>query len=177
MKNLTGYIYCQRNQFKWSDIKSYLPVAIQYFAGINYNHVGIIIAESNGPVVYESIKNGVVKTDFVMKISDRIYGKDYIILEPTYPRFSKNVCIEECKLLLNTKYDFKNLLWHQLLWNKFNIWKGAKTEKEALKRMICYELVWFVHRRCSIIGDQWWKCKPSTIYNSGEFKKLEQFDI
>lgn len=177
MENLTGYVYCQRNQFKWNKPLTWLSTAIRFFAKVQYNHVGIIVQNKTDIWLYEAVEKGVVRTDFREKIKNKKYKEDFLILKPYYREFSKPVCIAEGNYLLKKPYDFENLFIVQLLWDTLNIWVGAKTEVKALKRLICYEVVWFVHRRSNTFKNEWWKSKPSYIYNSREFKKLEAFDI
>lgn len=175
--NLTGCIYCQKNHFNYKKLKSYLPALIQYFAKVQYNHVGILVEEQDSIWLYESIATGVVKTLFIDKIKNKTYITDYLILNPVYRGFNKTLVGPECRFLSRIKYDFINLFVHQLLWNAFNIWWGAKNQSKALKRLICYEVVFYIHRRSNTLKNEWWKSKPSHIYNNSEFQIIEKFDI
>lgn len=177
MKNLTGYIYCQRNRFEINKPTTYLSTAIQLIATVQYNHCGIIVQDHTGIWLYEAIKDGVVKVDFKERIKDKTYETDYILLEPTYRNFNQQVVINECKWLQGIEYDYSNLFWQQLLWNTLNIWVGARSQSKALKRLICYELVWYIHRRSNTLKNEWWKSKPKYIYMSSEFKKVNNFTI
>lgn len=177
MRNLTGYIYCQRNYFDAKKISTYLATLIRFFAKVKYNHVGVIITEDGEHWLYESVQRGVTKTLLSDKIKNKTYINDYLVLKPSYPTFKCKTVKERVHSILGVKYDVLTLIAVQLLWTTLNIWIGSKTEQKALKRMICYEVIWYAHKDCKLFQPNWWKSKPNNIYNSKQFKPLKSFEI
>ncbi len=161
-------------KFNWFQPMSWIALFIRFFSKAKYNHAGVILVENDKTYIVESWTNGVRK----ILLSERNLKETKIaVFRPNYWNFDDIVFQEELKLLLKKKYDFKGTIYEQFVYNIFGIWKGAKTEKQAKKRLFCYELVWYLHRRSDTFGilDSWWKCKLNDIVTDKykNFKKIK----
>jgi len=153
---------------------SWLSAVIRLFAKVKYNHVGIIIIVYGRAMVAESVGRGFILTPFIDRTHDKIYDRDYVVFDPKYRKFDgekvRNGAIE---LLGKTPYDVVGLL-QQAVWNTLNIWVG-KAGEEAKAKMYCYESMAYLHRRSKTFK-YWWTVKPSDLFNSEEFSKINKFE-
>ena len=115
---------------------SFLGKAIQEIADLEYNHVGIIVHVWGEPMVYEALGRGVISTP----LKDRIEETEKIeIKRPPRIIEEKKFAIEAGNFLGKTPYDFKGLLWHQLVLGLTGKWIAKQSPDEARKKFYCYE--------------------------------------
>ena len=151
--------------FNWKSPMSYLSSAIRFFAKIKYNHVKIV-SEYKGELVFiEAIERGVLPTPIQYNLK-----KEKILVRRNIVPVDKYQYQERLRKIMFKKYDVWTLVFVELLWNVFDIWKGAKTEEEAMRRFICYETYWYADSTQLAIefpGIKWWMLQPDeTIYTN-----------
>ena len=179
----------------------FLPFMIRFIANTDYNHAGIIVKnediyynkkelsdrnisiissntdqEQHKYFVAEALANGVKLIPLKNRLSDEKYSKKVRIYEPTYPQFSLQNFWNDLLFIAGRNYDYSNTFWVQLIYNLTGIWLGAKTEAEALKKLNCYEVIWYIHRRTKTfteIDGKWWKSRVNAIIKN----KYQEFKI
>jgi len=158
----TGDIILFKRKFKFWQPMSWIALIIRLVTKAKYNHAGVILVENNQVFLIESWTNGIRK---VLLTDRKIRNTEIAVYRPNYWRFDEIVFEAELKLLLKKKYDYKGTVIDQFIYNIFGIWTGAKNETEAKKRLFCYELVWYLHRKSYTFGlwGQWWKSKLNDI--------------
>lgn len=149
----TGDIVFFRTKFKWYSPISWLSVMIRWIAGVQYNHVGIIVKNWGIPMVNEALGRGMTSTPF----KDRIIGKEIKICRADRYIYEDRFAREANSFLGRTPYDFIGLFVHQLLWNTLRIWIGPTNIHDAAIRFYCYEFAAFMHREDY---QQWYKVSP-----------------
>lgn len=171
MEFRTGDIILIKRPVKKGSFFSFLAKTIRNVAGIEYNHAGCINVVNKDVILYESREDGFHSILLSKRLEDKDYTEKFIVYRPTYNLDPVNY-IHSLNYISGIEYDVRGLVFEQLLWNKWNIWRGAKTEKEALKRLFCYEAVFYCHRYSTTFEGEWWKYKPSRIIEN-PFKEFE----
>jgi hypothetical protein len=131
----TGDIVFFRTKLCWYKPASWLAYAIRKIAKIDYNHTGVLVRVWDEPFIIEALGRGILTSP----LEKRIDSKDIRICRPNRD-IDESVYAKKAVSFLSTKYDIIGLIFHQLIWNLFSIWIGAK-KAEAKKRMYCYEYV------------------------------------
>jgi len=162
----TGDIIAFKTKALWYNPLTYLGPIIRKIAKIKYNHVGIVIELYNKKFIFEAVDKGFLAKSLDEKLNDKKHIKSYKVLIPIY-KFNENTLREEAIDLLSNKYDFKGLLFNQLILNLFNVWIGRNNNQK--NKLYCYEAVFFLHRE---IFPDWWKTKPQEIFNNKNFEIL-----
>jgi len=158
----TGDIILFKRKFNLFKPMSWIALIIRIITKAKYNHAGVILVENNQIFLVESWTKGIRKLPFYER---NFKDVEFTTFRPNYWNFDKLVFKEEIKLLLKKKYDYKATIIEQFLYYTFGIWTGAKNEEQAKKRLFCYELVWYLHRKSDTFGiwGKWWKCKLNDI--------------
>jgi hypothetical protein len=158
-------------QIKTGDIifrhsHSFLGRIIQDVIHKPYNHVDIAIAESDNDIyIVGALGRGVM-----LRSINELSGIDILIRRPV-ELIDERIMRKKLMDLCDTKYDVTGLLT-QLLWHTAGIWTGAKTEEQAIKRLYCYELYWYVYKK--YFCTKWWTEKPAnSIYSRFTYKIFE----
>ena len=132
--NLVGF----RRTFKWQKFNTYLPQLIRKIAKVEYNHVGVLFYVNEQYYIIEAIDKGVV----VRELSETLKEHDEYCIYKSEKSLDMNTQYArlniEIDFALNNphKYDFRGLLFQQLIWNIFNKQIGRKVQDE---RFYCYE--------------------------------------
>lgn len=144
--------------FNWKRPLTYLSAAVRFFAGMKYNHVRVVSEYKCKLVFVEAIERGVEPTPIRYNPD-----KERILVRRNYIPVDKYVYQERLRKIMFRKYDTWTLIVVELLWNVFNIWIGAKTEEEAMKRFICYEVAFYSDKEFVEVEfkEKWWKVFPS----------------
>ena len=154
--------------FNWRVPLSYLSACVRFFAGMNYNHVRVVSKNDKGELVYvEALERGVVEST----ITHNLEKERVLIRRNNMISIADKIkYVERIKNIVGDKYDTFTLLVVELLWNTFGIWIGAKTEEEATKRFICYEVLGFLDQEQlakEFPNLRWWMLHPvSMIYTN-----------
>lgn len=169
----TGDIILFRRKFKWGEPMSWFALIIRKVTGSHYNHAGVVLAGEEQQLV-EGWTNGVRVVNLNKRLADsRIEVK---ILRPVYKELNLVQVYKDLARILTKKYDYKATLREQFLYNVFSIWKGATNESQALNRLMCWELVWYIHRKAPCIkkNEVWWKSYLNDFTNSifNDFKEV-----
>ena len=153
--------------FNWKSPLSYLSACVRYFAKMKYNHVRVV-SEYKGELMFiEAIEKGVEPTPIRYNPD-----KEKILVRRNHIPVDKFVYQERLRKIIHKKYDFWTLLVVELLWNTFNIWIGAKTEEEAMRRFICYEVLFYADQEQ--FRPKWWMFKPEeSIYKGYTYTVFE----
>lgn len=159
------------------DTEGFIASKIDTFQGNDYNHAGFIICVHGETYVFEAIDSGMAFTPFSI-YKKRVENEDLnlLIVRPTENIWS----ISDDKLmqfilpLTRQKYEFSNLLVHQLIRYvakklNFELWIG-KTKAKATDKFICGELVMYIYNHFSgMFEDVWYKGAPVDIFNHDKF--------
>lgn len=156
----TGDIIAFKTKGFWYNPLTWISWFIRKIAKIEYNHVGVVVKIHNVLFIYEAVDKGFLPK----KLSDKLKEKrikDYIILRTEFiPKdFSK-----KATKLLGTSYDFKGLLWNQLILNITGEWIGRKTNQQD--KLYCYEAVFYLYKE---IFPEWWKEHPKNLFKNKNF--------
>lgn len=128
-----------RKRFCWYKPTTYLPYLIRKIAKIDWNHVGLINTETPD-IIYEAIGKGVVKSDY-LNVLDEHDEMAFFRLEK---ELDIKVQLARINRSISSKYDFKGLLWHQLILNIFKKWVGKEVQDD---KFYCYEFAAYVFHR------------------------------
>ena len=167
-----------------------LPKAIHWFQECKWNHAAFFIVldefikdleKKNGhdfTYVLEATRHGVILTPFRKYIEKDC---DLLVLKPIIP-FTRNEKLNAIEIglpLTEKGYEFKNLLWHQLvkclalkLFNQ-EIWIG-KPPEESDDRFICGELVMYIYDQLRGWFPESYKGAPVNLF---EFEKFKHFYV
>lgn len=161
-----GGIVAFKTKAIWYNPLTWLGPIIRKIAKIEYNHVGIICKINGELFLAEAINKGFMPTNLEEKLKTDKHIKDWCVLRPVY-EFDKFKLNKECISLLGNKYDYKGLLWNQLILNLFGIWIGRKNNQQD--KLYCYEAVFYLHRQ---VFPKWWMMRPEKLFNNKNFEKL-----
>lgn len=150
----TGDLVFFRDSFSWNPM-SWLATLIRFFAGVKYNHVGIVI----GTDIFEAIGRGIVRRPLLQRISGR-----KIKVNRRKSHLPDEIIKQRAFYNLGRKYDFAGLLWFQLWFQLFKHWIGFKSPEKAARKFYCYEFVAYVHDE-----KDWWKVNPKDFINSTDY--------
>lgn len=131
----TGDIVFFRTKLCWYKPATWLAYIIRKVAKIDYNHVGVLVRVWDEPFIIEALGRGILASPLEKRISGD--ERDVKIQRPVRD-INESDYAKKAVSFLSTKYDVIGLIFHQLIWNLFSIWIGAK-KAEAKKRMYCYE--------------------------------------
>jgi len=136
-----------------------------------YNHCGVIINDDGYTWVYES-SGGYVRR---VKLKDRKLD-DVALFRPK----TGLVDMDKFKMMAtyyqgSSKYDYKGLIWHQLVFQLTGKWIG-KTGDIASKRMYCgeYNAKCYRYATEGALFTDYWRTDPEDIYNHKSFKMKAQ---
>ena len=153
----TGDIIFFKTKFCWYKPSTYLSVAIQKVANIEYNHVGVIVLIWDRPFVLEAVGKGIIAIPY----EKRILNKMIKIVRP-YRVINEKEYATEAISYLSTKYDVIGLLVHQLVYAITGKWIGAGKEREK-KRLYCYEYAALLNAKDY---PNWYKVVPKDFLKS-----------
>ena len=152
--------------------KGFVPKAIRYFTKCHYNHAAMVIKAMGELYVLEAVENGFILTQTLKEylketpkkreiLIKRPHNQSWISIQDAYKRIS---------IIIGHKYDFKSLLFSQLIWQltKENNWKGKKDIKAA-KRIYCSEACAFAY---SHLFPEWWTVAPVDLFDSKKLKSI-----
>lgn len=143
-------IGCKKN-FKQYRPNTWLPSLIRYFADIEFNH--IIVQDSKKNTFTEAIADGVCITD-----EETLDLQDELCLYQYVNKIDYNKQVESLVKVIGNGYDFKELLWYQLVWNVTG--KQFWGDKDKNDKFICYSLASYV-----FLNDDYFKVKPKEFLN------------
>lgn len=116
--------------FDWRKPKRYLCFLIRFITRSYWNHSAILVNIDGTDYVIESDMNGVVMIPFenykrhgIIKLSENTY-------QVPWERISKHIGV--------TKYDFRNLIFHQTLKEVFGIYITPKQGRKG-EKFVCSE--------------------------------------
>ena len=165
------YLIGARRKFNIFNPSSQLPALIRKIARIPYNHV--MLQDSDRKLVAEAIKTGVVIRD----LNTALQPQDEIAVYEYKEPINYEVQLVYLISSIGHKYDFKELLWYQLIWNIFGWWLWGTKDKND--KFICYSLASYV-----FLDDDYYKVKPKEflkkfkIIGSGNIhQNSDQLDI
>ena len=139
--------------------KTWLSALVRVFGHLRRNHCKVVGKKDGilkfveaveggvefNPIIYNPKKERILVRRNIIPVDEELYNARLLSIE-------------------GKGYDYENLLWDQLLWNNFHIWIGAKTEEEAEKKFICYEVGFFVDK--DNLDYPWWECHPDVYLNA-----------
>ncbi len=156
---------------------NFVQKSIQDIAKVWGNHVEIISRFNDQWVSNGSLGKGFLPTELKNKLEGLEYGVDYKCYKPIYEGFDpRKITDEMVDHWTVTKYDFRGCFIVQLIWNTTGVWIGARTAKRALKRLYCYEALWYFHRASGIFK-KWWKGKPEESFPKDKFQLMYKSDF
>lgn len=141
------YLIGVRKTFNIFNPASYLPALIRKIAKIKYNHIIVYDAKTN--VAIEAIKEGVVMRDLKSALSHQDEGVIYEYREPIEYQEQVNHLVAS----IGHKYDFKELLQYQLIWNITGKWFQGNKDKND--KFICYSLAAY-----AFLQEDYYKVNP-----------------
>lgn len=151
--------------------KGFIPKAIRYFTKCHYNHAALVVEGLGGKLyVLEAVENGFILTKSLDKyIAETPRVREILVKRPYYQTFDKvREFYNRIDQIIGNKYDFKSLLFSQLIWQVTNKkkWKGKKDIKAA-KRIYCSEACAFAYPS---LFPSWWNIAPSDLYESDKLQ-------
>jgi hypothetical protein len=148
----TGDIVLYRN-------KSVLAWLIRLFTGMRYNHAGIIV----GTYLFESLDKGIVKSPLFDNLNGQeVLIKRFELSSQFHPEHIESVALHSEGVV---KYDFKNLLFNQLIYRLTGLWVG----KASTNAMICTEFVARCYSPHYEFGPDLEKISPKEIILNPDF--------
>lgn len=153
--------------FRWTDLMSWLASAIRYFAKIKYNHASTVVCNWFVPFVNEAVASGVNPTN----CADRLKGRQILIrrFKGGLPYTERDFCIRANEKLGDTKYDYKGLVFYQLVFQLFHVW--LKRKREYVERhMYCYDYNAYCYQE--YYGPEWWNINPSAMLSDDRFETV-----
>lgn len=155
----------------------FLPRAIRFFQGCEYNHAATVVYLEGKRFVSEADKPGVIFTHLSKYTHSRRYSK-LLILRP-HKEFTQAQTAAIIELTIDNAgrkgYDFFNLLIAQAIKyiTRGRLWIGAN-KRTGSRRFICGE--WCAYM-CNYVNPEmfaeWWKVGPAELYNAAGFDKYQ----
>ena len=161
MRLKTGDIVFVKMPFVWFKPLRYVSLIIRKVLKTWFNHIAIIVIIENAVFVAESTAGGVKITPF------KQWSKDSFIEIQRNDRLTQNALSRIMKYQGFTGYDYKSLVWYQIILQFFGKWEGKKREAAA-ERLYCSEYYALVDKESF---PQWWRTTPKDIYKK-EFLSL-----
>lgn len=144
---------------------SWLSATIRFFAGIKYNHVGVVVLIWGKPFILEAVGKGIIATIYYR----RVHGKDIKISRPNRKIDEKEFAVEAVSYL-STKYDVLGLIFYQLIYTLTGKWLGGNESNEN-KRMYCYEYVALLNKEDY---PSWYKVNTKEFLYGSWHKEIEK---
>lgn len=152
MKLETGYIASVHTPFNWFKPLRYISFLIRKVTGFYYNHNFIIYKLYDNYFVVESdIKGVVIKS--LAEVPDDLVLKIHKLNHRVEPK-------RITERIGKTKYDFRSLLFSQLISAYTGIWIGPSKPGKEFERFTCAEFVGWVLKRMEAYKDT-----PADIFN------------
>jgi len=152
--------------------KGFIPKAIRYFTKCHYNHAAMVIKAMGELAVIEAVENGFIITQSLDQyVKETPEKREILVKRPIMQHFSS---IQSAYFnifnIIGNKYDFKSLLFSQLIWQitKEKKWKGKKDIKAA-KRIYCSEACAFAYKD---LFPEWWTVAPVDLFKSKKLKSI-----
>jgi hypothetical protein len=159
----TGDIILFHTPLVWYKPMSWLSALIRLFTKSYYNHVGVVVCNWGVPFLNEAIEIGVTP----IMLSERINGSDIRVIRPKSPIMDeKTFAMQANSKLGRTGYDFKGLLFYQLIYQLTGHWLGHTDAGHADRRMYCAEYGAWMYKN---IFKDWWEVAPNVIDQSVAF--------
>ena len=147
---------------------SVLAKIIRGVTSSKYNHLAIVLKVNDSYMISESQMEGVSLIEFENWQKKYNYKFDIARLILTESE-SYDIEYKVITCANVVKYDFKNLLLHQIIKIKLKIWIG-KIGKRATKKQICSEYIAYL-----IDMPDYYKASPEDVYQY--LKKLPTCEI
>ena len=143
--------------------KGFVPRAIRYFTKCYYNHAAIVVEAMGELCVLEAVGRGFMITKTYEEYrSESPKKRNYIVMrtKKDVPFNLKDVNTR-LKNIIGHPYDYKSLLYSQLINQVTSEWKGVRDIK-AEKRIYCSEACAYAYHH---LFPRWWRIAPVDIYN------------
>lgn len=157
----TGDVILFRNKFLWYKPMSWLSALIRFFTKFNYNHVSVVVNNWDVSFSNEAIESGVE----AFPCSDRLRNKKIMVLRAVAGVYEPDFARRANSLLGVTRYDFKVLLWYQLIYQLTGKWLPNTKNNKKEDRMICSEYAAWCHEL-----PYWYRYDPQDFDNNPYFK-------
>lgn len=143
----SGDIILFRNNFIWYRPMTYLSAAVRFFTRCYYNHAAIVVLNWEQIEINEAVAEGVIGRPASKHL--RRPHTEIKVLRSRNAVVERDICIR-ANSAKGAGYDFKNLLFEQVVYRTFGKWLGGSGTQEE-DRMVCSEYVGWCYGL-----DRWW---------------------
>jgi hypothetical protein len=160
---MSGDIILFRNNFIWHEPITYLSALVRFFTKCKYNHCGLVVHNWGTPFISEAVNDGVITrpaAEHILRSKTRI-----VVLRPKSIVHMPTFC-KRANSAVGKKYDFKALLFFQLIFRTTGKWIGP-TGAKAAEQMVCSEFVAWAHQL-----DNWWLLSSRELLDHPDFRKI-----
>ena len=150
--------------------KGFLPKGIRWATKCHYNHAALVVKAMGELYILEAVENGFILTKSLEKFLKEIPEKREIM--GRRPKTQNFTSFRDSYLrigfIIGNKYDYKSLLWSQLIWQFTKKWRG-KRDIKASKRIYCSEACAYAYY---YLFPEWWLIAPVDLVNSDKLRTV-----